>query len=348
MCILQNVKGADENLLLLKNTKGICTMANVVFLFKPSSKVPFYFTDEHMNQIAEACGGEVHRFETEDELLASGINAEILYTWGGTGEMPVRYCTGNPNLQWFHSFSAGLDPVMKSEIANLPIIISNSSGIHSITISETVMGYILAWNRTFPFMFKKQREHVWAKGMTRQPLEAYGKTLGIIGAGSIGMELAQRAKAFSMQTLALRRNPVPMKCFDEIFSSDGLNELLSRSDYVVLATPYTPETHHMIGAEQFKAMKESALFINVARGGCVDQEAMIKALQEGQIAGAALDVTDPEPLNEDSPLWDMEEVIITPHMSADAPILVQLAVDFFCREIKNYLAGKPVKNAVLR
>ena len=321
-------------------------MADVVFLFKPSTKVPFYFTDEQFKQIEEAIGGKVYRFETEDELLESGIKAEILFTWGGTGEMPVRYCKSNPNLKWFHSFSAGMDPVMKSEIADMPIIISNSSGIHSITISETVMGYILAWNRTFPFMFQKQREHVWAKGMTKDPVEAYGKTLGIIGAGSIGYEVAVRAKAFGMYTLALRRNPKPADCYDEIFDSSGLYEVLSRSDYVVVATPYTPETHHMFGEKEFKAMKKSALFINVARGGVVDQEALIEALRNKEIAGAALDVTDPEPLNPDSPLWDMEDVIITPHMAATAPILSQFAVDFFCEQLKNYLEGKPIKNTM--
>lgn len=321
-------------------------MADVVFLFKESPKVPFQFTETHMEQIAEAVGGKVYRFESEDELLASGIQAEILYTWGGNGQMPVRYCTTNSNLKWFHSFSAGMDPVLQSEIAGLPITISNSSGIHSIPISESVMGYILAWNRTLPFMLQKQREHIWAKGMTRQPVEAIGKTLGIVGAGAIGYELAVRAKAFGMRTLALRRNPKPMDCFDEIFGSDGLEELLGQSDYVVVSTPHTPETHHMFSTEQFKAMKQSALFVNVARGGVVDQNALIKALNDKQIAGAALDVTDPEPLPQDSPLWEMEEVIITPHMSADSPILVHLAVDFFCREIKNYLAGDPIKNTM--
>ncbi|MDR1246217.1 MAG: D-2-hydroxyacid dehydrogenase [Clostridiales Family XIII bacterium] len=321
-------------------------MANVVFLFKSTPKVPFVFQDRQLEQIAEAAGGEVYRFETEDELLASGKQAEILYTWGGTGDMPVRYCKGNPKLKWLHSFSAGMDPLMKSEIADIPIIISNSSGIHSLTIAESVMGYILAWNRTLPFMLRKQREHVWAKGMTRQPTEAFGKILGIIGAGAIGTEIAVRAKAFNMRTLALRRNPKPKECFDEIYGGDGLNELLTRSDYVVTSTPYTPETRRMIGAAQFKIMKNSALFINVARGGVVDQDALIEALGKGEIAGAALDVTDPEPLNHDSPLWDMENVIITPHMSADAPILAQLAVDFFCREIKHYLNGEPIANTI--
>ncbi|MDR1246664.1 MAG: D-2-hydroxyacid dehydrogenase [Clostridiales Family XIII bacterium] len=321
-------------------------MANVVFLFKPTPKAPLVFSDRQFEQIAEAAGGEVRRFETEDELIASGVQAEILYTWGGSGDMPVRYCKGNLKLKWLHSFTAGVETLMKSEIADMPIIISNSSGIHSLTVAESVMGYILAWNRTFPFMFGKQREHVWAKGMTRQPTEAFGKTLGIIGAGAIGTEIAVRAKAFGMRTLALRRNPEPKACFDEIYGADGLDELLSRSDYAVMSIPYTPETRHMIDAAQFKTMKNSALFINVARGGVVNQDALTEALQSGEIAGAALDVTDPEPLNPDSPLWDMENVIITPHIAADAPILTQLAVDFFCREIKHFLDGEPIANTM--
>ncbi len=320
-------------------------MADVVFLFKESPKVPFQFTGTHMEQIAEAAGGNVYRFESEDELLASGIQAEILYTWGGNGEMPVRYCTTNPNLKWFHSFSAGMDPVMKSEIAGLPIIISNSSGIHSIPISESVMGYILAWNRTLPFMLQKQREHVWAKGMTRQPLETIGKTLGIVGAGAIGYELAVRAKAFGMRTLALRRNPKPMECFDEIFGSDGLEALLGQSDLWsfrlhIHGDPSYVQHRPIQSDEEFCSLCQCCPWRRRRSSGA-DQ-----SVERKEIAGAALDVTDPEPLPQDSPLWDMEEVIITPHMSADSPILVHLAVEFFCREIKNYLKGEPVKNAM--
>lgn len=184
--------------------------------------------------------------------------------------------------------------------------------------------------------------------MTRDPLEAFGKTLGVVGAGSIGREVAKQAKAFDMKTIGLRRNPQPMPFFDEVLPRTQLDDLLSRSDYVVLATPLTPETRHMIGEAQFAKMKPSALFINVARGGVVDQEALIRALQNGVIAGAALDVTDPEPLPADNPLWDMENVIITPHMSADAPILVQIAVDFFCENIKRYRAGERLINQMDR
>lgn len=321
-------------------------MANVVLLFKPSAKVPFLFLDSHLEQICAACDGKVFRFETEEELLQSGIQAEILFTWGGTGEMPVTYCFQNKQLKWLHSFSAGMDPVLSSEIASLPILITNSSGIHSPIIAESVMGYILAWNRTLPFMLKKQQEHVWAKGMARDPVEAFSRTVGIVGAGAIGQAVAKCAKAFGMYTIGLRRNPAPMPNFDEVLVNTSLENLLSRSDYVVLSTPLSPETYHMIGELELKQMKPEAVLINVARGGVVNQEALIRALKDGTIAGAALDVTDPEPLPPDSELWDMENVMITPHMCADAPILSQLAVDFFCENIRLYLAGEPVLNQI--
>jgi phosphoglycerate dehydrogenase-like enzyme len=250
--------------------------------------VPFFFQDTHIRQIEAACGGRVWRFETEEELLRSGFFAEILFTWGGTGEMPAAYCLKNPKLRWFHSFSAGMDPVMSSEIAKLPILITNSSGIHSLTVAESVMGYILAWNRTLPFMLRKQREHVWAKGMTRDPVEAFGKTIGIVGAGSIGSEAAKRAKAFGMHTIGLRRHPAPTPHFDEVLSNACLDDLLSRSDYVVLATPLTPETHHLIGAAQLRKMKPEAFLINVARGAVVDQEALVCALRDGVIRRGGL------------------------------------------------------------
>jgi phosphoglycerate dehydrogenase-like enzyme len=326
-------------------------MPDVVLLFKPSIKVPYIFTDQHIQQIEEACAGKVYRFESEKELLDSGISAEILYTWGGTGDMPVEYCkkfAGLNCLKWFHSFSAGMDPVMNSEIADLPILISNSSGIHSKTIAEHTMGFILAHNRTFPFMFQKQREHVWAKGMTRDPVEALGKKIGIVGAGAIGTQIAKRAKAFEMYTIGLRRTPIANEYFDEMLGPDKLDDMISRSDYLVIATPLTAETKHMIDAGRLAKMKNTALLINIARGAVVDEEALIEALRENRIGGAALDVVTEEPLDTDSPLWDFENVMITPHMSADAPILVQFAVDFFCNSIRIYREGGQIPNIMSR
>ena len=319
-------------------------MPDVVFLFKPSIKVPCVFADAHFRQIKEISGGEVYRFETEEELIESGIEAEILFTWGGTGVMPEEYCVRNKSLRWFHSFSSGMDPVMKSEISKLPIMITNSKEIHAIPIAEHVMGFIIAYNRTFQFMYKKQGEHVWAKGMTRAPQEAVGKTIGIIGAGSIGAAIARNAKAFRMKTIGLRRNPQPGEYFDEMLGADELDKLLSNSDYVVTSTPLTPETQHLIGAAELSKMKETALLINVSRGGVIDQTALIEALRAGKLGGAALDVTDPEPLPPDSPLWDMENVMITPHMSADTPMTTTRATDSFCDNLRRYIAGEPLKN----
>ncbi len=319
-------------------------MADIVILFKPSDKVPFYFSEEHIHKIRKACCGEVYLFETEQELLESGITADVLFTWGGSGIMPVTYCKKASDLKWFHSFSAGMDPVMNSDIAKLPILISSSSGIHSMTISEHVMGFILAHNRTFKFMFGKQQEHIWAKGMTRCPMEAFGKTIGIVGAGSIGSHIAKRARAFDMYVIGLRRNRGANGYFDELLGPEGLDELLSRSDYVVVSTPLTPETIHLINADRLAKMKCTALLINVARGPVIDEDALIEALREHKIGGAALDVFEEEPLSPDSPLWDLDNVMITPHMSADAPILTQLAIDFFCSSIEIYLKGGCLPN----
>jgi len=319
-------------------------MPDIVFLFMQSKTVPIVFTDAHFARIKEVSGGEVYRFETEEELLKSGIEAEILFTWGGTGVMPEEYCVKNKSLKWFHSFSSGMDPVMKSEIAKLPIMITNSREVHAIAIGEHVMGFIIAYNRTFPFMFKKQSEHIWAKGMTRKPQEAIGKTVGIIGAGAIGTSIARNAKGFRMKTIGLRRNPQPCEYFDEMLGADELDKLLSDSDYIVSAVPLKPDTRHIIGAAEFSKMKSTALFVNVARGGVVDQDALIEALREGRIGGAALDVTDPEPLPPDSPLWDMENVMITPHMSADTPMTSQWATDSFCDNLMRYMAGEPLLN----
>jgi len=320
---------------------------DVVLLFEPSQKVPFHFTQEQTEQIQDAAGGEFWWFKSEQELLDSKVEADILFTWGGTGSMPERFCASNTKLKWLHSFSAGMDPVMSSEIAKLPIMISNSSGIHSITIAEHVIGLIVAFNRGFPFLFQKQREHVWGKGMTKQPVEAFGKTIGMVGAGAIATETAKRCKAFAMRTIGLRRSAVNTGAFDEMLDPEHLPCLLRESDYVMVATPLTSETRHMIAENELKQMKSTALLINISRGGVIDQDALIRALKNGVIGGAALDVTDPEPLPSDSPLWEMENVIITPHMSADAPILTQWAVDFFCDNIKRYKNGQTIKNLMV-
>ncbi|MCC8156466.1 MAG: D-2-hydroxyacid dehydrogenase [Oscillospiraceae bacterium] len=258
--------------------------------------------------------------------------------------MPERYGANCPELKWIHSLSAGIDPLQASSLWDLPIYVSASSGIHGLAMSEHTMGIILAWCRHLPTMLKKQREHIWAKGLTPPMQDAAGKTVGFIGAGNIGTAIAKKCQAFDMYTIGLRRHPVPTNGFDEMLSRDCLPELLSRADFVVCITPLTAETRGMIGAEEFRQMKSSALFINIARGAIVDTDAMLAALRSGEIAGAALDAFVDEPLSADDPLWDMENVLITPHTAAVSPGNTDRSVEIFCDNIRRFMAGEPLRN----
>ena len=323
-------------------------MADVVWLFKTSARVPMVFTDEHLAAVAQAAGGKVYRFATEEELLQSGVEAEVLFTWCGGAPLPERYCAKaaeHGTLKWVHSFSAGMNAVDASPLMRgLPVTYTSGSGVHGDTIGEHVLGLILAYNRTLPFYFKMQQQHRWAKGGTRQPYEAMGRTLGVVGAGSIGNKIAEKAKALGLRTIGLRRHPRPEPCYDKVVGSDGLYGLLEESDYVAVATPLTKETFHMINGEALGHMKPTALLVNIARGPVVDEAALIAALQAGTIGGAALDVTEQEPLPPDSPLWDMENVILTPHMSADGEGLAGRAVELFCDNLRRFRAGEPLRN----
>ena len=323
-------------------------MPDVVFLFETSAKVPFVFTEEDKKNIEEAAAGRVFCFPDEDSLLESGVEAPVLFTWCGTPPVPERYCekaASHGTLKWVQSFSAGMNPVDASPVLrNLPVLYTNASGIHGDTIGEHVLGMILAYNRTLPFFWGKQREHQWAKGATRQPYEAAGRTLGVVGAGSIGNKVAEKAKALGMKTIGLRRHPKEEPCYDKVVGSDGLYGLLEESDYVVLATPLTASTFHMIDGEALAHMKKTALLVNIARGAVVDEQALIAALRANEIGGAALDVTEEEPLSPQSPLWDMENVMITPHMSADGEHLASRAVALFCENLRRYRAGESLRN----
>jgi phosphoglycerate dehydrogenase-like enzyme len=155
--------------------------------------------------------------------------------------------------------------------------------------------------------------------------ESFNKTIGIIGLGSIGMDIAEKCKKLGMRVVGLKRNPVESEWIDQCYSNNGLEKLLNESDFVVIATPLTTDTIKMIGEKELKCMKKTAVLINIARGGIVDEEALQRALEEKVIAGAGLDVTDPEPLPQDSPLWDMPNVIITPHIAAHSPYYMDRA-----------------------
>ena len=315
---------------------------DIAVMFKASESVPLVLTQEHIEQMKKYADN-VHWFGTEEELLASGVDAEVLVCWGGTGTPPETWCGRSKRLKWLNTFSAGVDPLAKSKIADMPITVTNAKGVHGRSMALTTLGYCIAHLRKFWDIRENQKKHVWKKPDLD---EAAGKTLGIVGAGSIGECVAEYAKAVGFKVIGVKRSVVQLEHFDEMYSDKEMDKALGMMDFVVVLTPLTDKTHHLINADRFAAMKKGAFFINIARGGVVDHVALINALQSGHLSGAAIDAADPEPLPPDSPLWDMPDVFITPHCSADSPFLVDRAVEQFCRNIENFKANKPMFNVV--
>jgi phosphoglycerate dehydrogenase-like enzyme len=237
-------------------------------------------------------------------------------------------------------------PVVRSNVT-----VTTASGIHAVPISEYVIGAMLAFAKGFPRAMRAQGERAWRPYW---PEELEQKTVGILGMGAIGARVALLCKALGMRVLAMRRSAEHRMtgegtgdpAVDEMLPPSELAYLLSESDYVVAAVPLTTETRGMIGEEQLRAMRPSAVIINIARGAIIDEQALVRALREGWIAGAALDVFQPEPLPPESELWGLENVILTPHISGGTPRYMERAVELFCENLRRYLASEPLRNVV--
>jgi len=227
---------------------------------------------------------------------------------------------------------------------------STASGVHSEIICEYVFCSILMFNRGWHTMVDLQRRHIWAHESPKYPLpgrELTGRTMGIVGLGNIGRRIAQVAHAFGMKVLAMRfstRGSEPDPDVDQSYPVEQLRSMLALCDYVVLSMPLTGRTAKMIGEAELRAMRPDAYLVNIARGGVVDEPALIRALQEGWIAGAGLDVTDPEPPRNDSPLYDLPNVILTPHVAGATEHYERRLAELFADNLRRYRAGQPLRN----
>jgi phosphoglycerate dehydrogenase-like enzyme len=268
--------------------------------------------------------------------------AEVLVGWL---QLPRHVRARAPRLRWVQSLSAGIeraDPELYRDL-----IVTNASGVAAPAMAEYVIAVMLMFAKGFLRMLRNQLAHRWDRRL--EAFELGGKTCGIVGMGAIGGEVAQRAKALAMRVLGLRRSTAPRptdRYADALLTPADLPRLLAESDYVVLAAPLTPETRHLIGAAELHQMKRTAVLINVGRGALVDEEALVAALREGIIRGAALDVFEREPLPPDSPLWDLENVLVTPHFSAGGDRYAERAAELVCDNLRRYLAGEPLRNVV--
>lgn len=300
----------------------------------PSVKEIMKVKDTHLKAIKEILPSAKITV-TNDTLptISQDIaNAEILIV---PNVSHINYAS-DKKLKWVHVTFAGVDTLTES-LLDSNVLITNSSGIHPIPIAEHVFAFILMFTRKINLTFRNQiLSKKWEVNSDILKLsEAHGKTIGIVGMGRIGTEIAKIAHAFNMKVLGVVRNTI-----------DQLPKVLKTSDYVVNCLPLTEETHHLFTLDHFKLMKKSSYFINVGRGKTVVENDLIQALKDNVIAGVGIDVTEQEPLPSTSPLWDLENVIITPHISGLTPYYMDRAIAIFCENLKAYLAQKPMPNLI--
>lgn len=252
-------------------------------------------------------------------------------------------------LRWVQQWGAGADWLLRyPDAAEMDFVLTNTSGMHAIQITEHIFAFLLAFARELPQAVRAQERRQWIPlGEHRRLFELHGKTMVLLGVGAIGQQTARVAAAFGMRVLGVRRNPeAGAPGVEAMFGPDRLLDALAEGDAVVVTLPLTRETRGMIGERELRAMKPTACLINVGRGGVIDEEALIRALREGWIAAAGLDVFAEEPLAEDSPLWGMDNVLITSHYAGLTPVYDERAMAIFVDNLRRYRAGEPLHHVV--
>jgi len=282
--------------------------------------------------------------DTADAVGASIAPADIVFAWRPDRALLERNLGRASRLRWIQSASAGVDRLLFPELVAADVVVTNARGVFDDAIAEYVIACMLIFAKDLATTILDSRERRW-RYRTTEPLG--GRTLLVVGPGPIGTAVARRASALGMRVQAIasaaRRAVAP---FERVRGSDELLDALSDADVVVNALPLTDATRHLLDARAFAAMRPTARLVNVGRGATVDEGALVEALREGRIAGAALDVFEAEPLPASSPLWDMPNVIVSPHMSGDIVGWEARVVDVFVENLDRWLRGEPLWNVV--
>jgi len=278
----------------------------------------------------------------KDELDIALADAEIVYGI----RLPRDLISRAPKLKWVQVMSAGVDRFLDSDFRRSPVILTNVSGIHATPISEFVMEQMLMFAKNALLCFDLKQKKQWQR---YSPTTLRGKTVGIVGLGNIGREVARLSKAFGMRVIATSRSAPRARHtrnVDLMLPRQELQRLLAESDYVVITLPYTDETDSLFGETELKTMKASAYLINIGRGGIVDEDALAHALSENWIAGAGLDVFSTEPLPPESQLWELPNLLFSPHVSGLMEDYIGRSTNIFCDNLRRYLEGKRLLNVV--
>jgi len=272
--------------------------------------------------------------------------ADVLFT---QRIAPERLATAG-RLKWVQTFGAGVEWLLTPNLRSRDdLLVTNASGIHAQPIAEHVFGLVLTFARQLHRAAHQQRAHDWRSAELQANVTTLsGATLGLVGLGAIGRRIADVAAVFGMRVIALKRSAGSAPGVERLFGPGQLVPFLKEAEYVVNTLPLTPQTRGLFGPEAFAAMRSDAVFINVGRGGTVQTDALLLALETGTIAGAALDVTEPEPLPADHPLWSLNNVIITPHYAGSHPGYVQRASAIFLENLARFVAGQELTHLVDR
>ena len=272
---------------------------------------------------------------TIDELKANIERAEILMSFGV--RLPPGIFAHASRLKWVHAFGTGVDGIADQETLHRDVLITSTKGIHGPPVAEAALASMLALSRDLPRSVRGQDRRVWDKWRMRL-LDR--KIVGILGVGAIAQALAPRCQAMGMTVVGISRTPRQAAGFDRIVPRSDLERVVGDLDYLVLLLPLEPDTRHIVGDRVLAAMKPTSYLINVARGGVLNDAALVRALESKKLAGAALDVFDQEPLPVDHPFWRMPNVIITPHFGGYYDRYVEDSADQICRNMERFLAGR--------
>lgn len=309
----------------------------VLVLTSPGdTRLPF---EAELRTMAEIVVGESAR-----DFVTAAAEAEIILNWSGSLALLREVFLESPRVRWIHSRSAGLEQVLFPELVKSAVTLTNGSGVFSASLGEFAMAAILYSAKDLRRMIRNQQAGVW------EPFDVTmieGKTLGIVGYGSIGREVAVRARALGMNVISVRRRASQKSDpLVRMYGADQLREMLSESDYIVVTLPLTEETRGKIGEAEFAVMKKGAVVINLGRGPTIDEQALIRALSEGRIRGAALDVFDEEPLPQGHPFYSLENVLLSPHCADHTSDWLDNAMRFFLAQLQRFRRGEALLNLV--
>ncbi|MBQ6394852.1 MAG: D-2-hydroxyacid dehydrogenase [Atopobiaceae bacterium] len=301
---------------------------------------------EELERIATEAGFDAEWLSRDDAFPASDPESYVALI----GRFPKDSIAGLPNLNWVHLPHAGAESwVDENMYPNPDVVLTNSSGVFGIVISEYMLGAMIAHTHFFKGYLDKQEAHDWSR--IGKSGSIFGSTVCILGTGDLGSNLARRVKALGAACVrGVSRTGRAVEGFDEVVTTSELATAVEDADFIGMTLPRTPETNDLIDAEVISHMKPSAFIVNCGRGNAIDEDALIAALREGRIAGAQLDVNKNEPLPADSPLWDVPNLIITPHTSAgDNDVINQGLIHAIIKEnLEAFVAGNPLTHVVDR